>query len=217
METRTCTKCKVEQDVNGFYIRRSRNNQPKSICKKCESIQKAKPIEVVPDLEGEIWKDITGFEGIYVVSNMGRVKRIMHRKNPTNTIMNTTLNGGGYHRLSLTVNGKGNDRILSVLVATAFIPNPENKPQVNHLKGKDDNRAESLEWNTAKENINHAWRTGLSKPKSGVLNGQSVLTEKEVLEIRAIENMSKREIATLYNVNEGAIGKIINRQRWKHI
>jgi hypothetical protein len=217
METKTCTKCKVEQDINNFYVRRSRNNQPKSICKKCESIQKAKPIEVVPDLEGEIWKDIAGFEGIYVVSNMGRVKRIMHRKNPTNTIMNTTLNGGGYHHLMLTVNGKGHSKILSILVATAFIPNPENKPQVNHLNGKDDNRAESLEWNTSKENIRHAWDNGLSKPKLGTLNGNAVLTEKEVLEIRAIEGMTKRDIGKLYNIGEAAVGKIINRQRWCHI
>jgi hypothetical protein len=217
MESKTCTKCKVEQNIENFYIRRSRNNQPKSICKKCESIQKARPIEVVPDLKGEIWKDIAGFEGIYVVSNMGRVKRIMHRKNPTNTIMNTTLNQAGYHHLMLTVKGRGYGKILSILVATAFIPNPENKPQVNHLKGKDDNRAESLEWNTSKENINHAWRTGLCTAKKGEKHNLSKLTEKEVLEIRAIKGMSKREIATLYNIGETAVGKIINRQRWKHI
>jgi len=216
MENKICTKCEVEQDINSFYIRRSRNNQPKSICKKCESIQKAKPIEIVPDLDGEIWKDILGFEKIYVVSNMGRVKRIMHRKNPTNTIMNTTLNSNGYHRLALTVNGKGYDRILSILVATAFIPNPENKPQVNHLKGKDDNRAESLEWATAKENIDHAWRTGLSKPKFGVLNGKSVLTEKEVLEIRS-SKLTATEVSKLYNVNLPAIYKILSKTRWKHI
>jgi hypothetical protein len=216
METKTCTKCKVEQEISGFYIRRSRNNQPKSICKKCESIQKAKTIEVVPDLEGEIWKDIAGFEGIYLVSNMGRVKRIMHRKNPTNTIMNTTLNGGGYHHLMLTVNGKGYGKILSILVATAFIPNPENKPQVNHLKGKDDNRAESLEWNTAKENINHAWRTGLSKPANGTLNGNAVLTEKDVLEIRG-SSLTPLEISLKYNVKREQIYKILRRERWSHI
>lgn len=217
MENKICTKCKLNKRLEDFYVRRARNNQPKSICKNCESIQKAKPVDIVPDLEGEIWKDIEGFESIYLVSNMGRIKRIMHRKNPTNTLMKTTLNTGGYHRISLTVNGKGYSRILSRLVAIAFIPNPKNKPQVNHLNGKDDNRAESLEWNTSKENINHAWETGLSTPKNGILNGNSVLTEKEVIEIRAIKGISKREIATLYNIGEAAVGKIIHRQRWNHI
>ena len=217
METKTCTKCNIDQDIENFYIRRSRNNQRKSICKGCESIQKAKPIEVVPDLEGEIWKDIEGYEGIYLVSNKGRVKRIMHRKNPTNTIINTSLNATGYHKIALTLNGKGFCKILSRLVAQAFIPNPENKPQVNHLKGKDDNRAESLEWSTSKENINHAWETGLSTAKKGDKHNMAKLTEKEVLEIRAIKGMTKKDIGKLYNIGEAAVGKIIYRQRWKHI
>lgn len=216
METKTCTKCKVEQEISGFYIRRSRNNQPKSICKKCESIQKARPIEIVPDLEGEIWKDILGFEGIYVVSNMGRVKRVMHRKHPTNTIINTSLNATGYHKIALTLNGKGYCKILSRLVAIAFIPNPENKPQVNHLNGKDDNRTESLEWNTSKENINHAWKTGLSKPAYGTSNGNSVLTEKDVLEIRK-SSLTPLEISLKYNVKREQIYKILKRKRWSHI
>lgn len=216
METKTCTKCKVEQSIDNFYIRRSRNNQPKSICKKCESIQKAKPIEVVPDLDGEVWKDIKGYEGIYLVSNMGRVNRILHRKNPTNTIINTSLNATGYHKIALTLNGKGYCKILSRLVAIAFIPNPENKPQVNHLNGKDDNRAESLEWNTSKENINHAWDTGLSKPANGILNGNSILTEKEVLEIRKSE-LHRHRLSTIYKVSVSTIDHVLNRTRWKHI
>jgi len=216
METKTCTKCKVEQEISGFYIRRSRNNQPRTICKKCESIQKAKPIEVVPDLEGEIWKDIINYEGIYVVSNKGRVKRIMHRKNPTNTIINTSVNSFGYYYVCLTKLGKGNNFMVSRLVATAFIPNPENKPQVNHLKGKDRNEVENLEWNTSKENINHAWETGLSKPKKGTLNGNAILTEKEVLEIRE-SSLTPLEISLKYNIKREQVYKILRRERWSHI
>ncbi len=224
MELKICTICNVEQDVENFYIRRSRNNQRKSICKSCESKQKAKPVEIVPDLEDEIWKDIEGFEGIYLVSNMGRVKRIMHRKNPTNTIMKTTLNGGGYHRLSLTVNGKGHDRILSRLVAIAFIPNPENKPEVNHIGldkngrpgNKNDNRAISLEWNTSKENINHAWDNGLAKPLNGSLNGNSILIEEDILDIRS-SKLTPLQLSLKYSVNREQIYKILRRERWKHI
>lgn len=216
MESKTCTKCKIEQDIENFYIRRTRNNQRKSICKECESKSKAKPVEIVPDLEGEIWKDIEGFEGIYLVSNLARVKRIMHRKNPTNTLMESSLNGGKYHRHSLCLNGKRYERLLSRLVAIAFIPNPENKPEVNHLNGKDDNRACSLEWSTTKENIDHAWENGLSKPQNGELNGNAVLTEKDVLEIRA-SSETPLELSLRFNVKREQIYKILRRERWKHI
>jgi len=216
MENKICTKCKIEQPVGNFYVRRSRNNQPKSICKSCESLQKAKPVEVVPDLEGEIWKDIEEFKGFYMVSNKERVKRIMHRKNPTNRIMKISKNEDDYLQLVLTMNGIQYCRRLNRLVAIAFIPNPENKPEVNHLKGKDDNRPESLEWSTTLENIHHAWETGLAKPQKGVLNGNAVLTEREVLEIRA-SKLTPIEISKLYNVNVPAIYKILARTRWNHI
>lgn len=225
MESKICTRCKTEQDVENFYVRRTRNNQRKSICKECESKQKAKPVEIVPDLEGEVWKDVVGFEGVYVVSNLARLKRIMHRKNPTNTLMESTLNPQGYFRNTLCLNGKRYEKRLARLVAMAHIPNPENKPEVNHIGidengrpgNKNDNRAISLEWSTSKENIDHAWENGLSKPLNGIANGNSVLTEKEVLEIRAIKGMTKRDIAKLYNIGEAAVGKIINGKRWKHL
>lgn len=215
METKKCTKCNVEQDIENFYIRRARN-QRKSICKSCESISKAKPVEIVPDLEGEIWKDVIDYEGFYVVSNIGRVKRIMHRKNPTNTIINPIKNPFGYYYVTLTKLGKQNNFMVSRLVAIAFIPNPENKPQVNHLKGKEDNRATSLEWTTSKENIKHAWDTGLSKPQLGEVNGNSVLTEKDILEIRA-SSLTPLELSLKYNVLREQIYKILRRERWKHI
>lgn len=217
METKICTRCKDEKEITEYYIRKDRNNQIKAMCKTCENKRFEKPIPIVPDLEGEIWKDIEDYESIYVVSNKGRVKRMMHRKHTTNTIINPSINSFGYYYVCLTKNGKGKNFMVSRLVATTFIPNPENKPQVNHIKGKSRNEVENLEWNTSKENINHAWKTGLSKPVNGTLNGNAILTEKEVLEIRAIKGMSKREIATLYNIGEAAIGKIIHRVRWKHI
>jgi hypothetical protein len=216
MEIKTCTRCSVVKEVDNFYIRRTRNSQRKSICKQCESIQKARPVAHVPDLEGEIWKDILGYEGIYLVSNKGRVKRIMHRKNVTNKIINSTKKANDYIFVCLTINGINKDFKTSRLVAIAFIPNPENKPQVNHLNGKDDNTVESLEWNTSKENIRHAWDTGLSKPMNGETNGNSILNEKDVLEIRA-SSLTPTEISKIYNVNLPAIYKILARNRWKHI
>lgn len=216
METKICTKCKEEKEIGDFYIRRTRNNQRKAACKECESKQKATPIKFIPDLEGEIWKDILDFEGLYVVSNKERVKRIMHRKNATQKIINHSVNEFGYHYVCLTKNGIGKNYMVSRLVATAFIPNPENKPQVNHLNGKDDNTPESLEWNTSLENIHHAWETGLATPKKGEKHSQSKLTEKDVLEIRA-SNLNHHRLSTIYKVSPATISKIIYRQRWKHI
>lgn len=219
METKKCTKCSIEQDIENFYIRRTRNNQRKSICKECESKQKAKKVIQVPDLEGEIWKDVIDYEGVYLVSNFARVKRIMSRKNPTCDIMNNIYHPSGYVHISLTNNGKGRNFKLHRLVAMAFIPNPENKPQVNHIDGnKLNNLPSNLEWNTSKENINHAWNTGLSKPKNGEKSNFSKLTEKEILEIRELGiTVSPKEISVIYNVSVSYIRRVINRKRWVHI
>lgn len=104
------------------------------------------------------------------------------------------------------------------LVANAFIPNTNNKPCVNHINGiKSDNRVENLEWNTVKENINHAEKTGLRNSK-GIKNIKSKLTEKQVLEIRQIGKTKKiKEIAKNYNIGVSTISEILSFKKWKHI
>ncbi len=100
----------------------------------------------------EIWKPIPNYDG-YFVSSEGRFK------NADGEIKRLNGSPNGYRGVSLKPYGK-----LSAhrLVAQTFIPNPENKPQVNHINGiKYDNRVENLEWVTAQENIQHAYRTGL--------------------------------------------------------
>jgi hypothetical protein len=112
----------------------------------------------------EIFKDVKGFEGLYQVSNLGRLrslgnsqKRKCKIRKPFNTIR-------GYPYIRLHKKNKRTGSTIHRLVANAFIPNPENKATVNHINGiKTDNRVENLEWNTYKENVQHSLRTGLRK------------------------------------------------------
>lgn len=104
----------------------------------------------------EIWKDIEGFEGVYQISSFGRLKSF--KSLPEGRILSNKNSKGGY--LSVILNprqeGQKSEKIHR-LVAKAFIPNPENKPQVNHKNmDKQDNRVENLEWATLNENMKHA-------------------------------------------------------------
>lgn len=109
----------------------------------------------------ENWKPIEGYEGLYEVSTAGAVRNL---KRNGYTLKALTVTHG-YKAVALHKEGKRKMMLIHRLVAAAFIPNPENKPQVNHINGiKTDNRAENLEWATSQENLQHAMETGL-KPK----------------------------------------------------
>lgn len=117
----------------------------------------------------ESWKDIKGFEGYYQISTeqivrglKRTVKKPFGFRTVRERIIKTYLHNCGYWQVLLRKEGKTKRFVIHRLVADAFIPNPLNLPQVNHKNGiKTDNRIENLEWVTEKQNINHAWRTGL--------------------------------------------------------
>jgi len=124
----------------------------------------------------EIWKDIPEYEGLYKISTNGTVAsydriveyyggRMAHRKGK---ILKERYDRYGYKRVELGKNGKNKTFSIHRLVALTFIPNLENKPQVNHINGvKDDNHVENLEWSTSKENINHAYKNKLMHAVKG--------------------------------------------------
>lgn len=105
------------------------------------------------------WKDIEGFEDNYMVSENGEIY------SKKRDIVMKRRQGNYYQNVSLSLNNKGYTRTIHRLVAQAFIPNPLNKPEVNHIDGnKLNNNVCNLEWVTSSENSQHAVDTGLQKP-----------------------------------------------------
>ena len=111
----------------------------------------------------EIWKDIKDYEGLYQVSNLGRVKRIT-----TGRVLKPLKHADGYLMVKLSKNSIVYTKTVHRLVAEAFIPNPEHKSEINHIdENKTNNSLDNLEWMTRKENINHGTRTErMSKTQS---------------------------------------------------
>lgn len=111
----------------------------------------------------EIWKDIRGYEGLYQVSNMGRIKG-------KNKVLHLNTNTCGYKHVTLSKGNVKKTALVHRLVASAFIDNPLNKPQINHRDGnKNNNTAINLEWETQADNNRHAVKTNLRKTKKIVL------------------------------------------------
>ena len=173
----------------------------------------------------EKYKDVVGYEGLYQVSDLGNIKSLARTIYKTDGTTQTfkdktrscTFNGRGYLQLGLSKEGKYVTKKVHRLVAMAFIPNYENKKEVNHKDGnKANNILSNLEWCTASENVQHAYDTGLTFAPTGEDNPTSKFKNQDILDIRASTD-SRRVIAKKYNVSKTTIGYIIRRETWKHI
>lgn len=169
----------------------------------------------------EIWKPVVGYEGLYEVSNLGRVRSNSYRKRYNGKILTNKKHTGGYHYQTLHKNKKRNNFLVHRLVAIAFIENPLSKDQVNHKNGdKQDNRVENLEWCTQKENAQHAIDTGLKKNMPvGEDVGMSKITN---IEAKAIKIMLKKGckqscIASIFGIARNTVSCINTGVTWNHV
>ena len=107
----------------------------------------------------EEWRDVKGYKGKYMVSNIGRVKSLNYRNTGKEGIMKPQDNGHGYLQVELCKDGKREQPLVHVLVATAFLENPDNLPEVNHKdEDKANNCVENLEWCDRAYNLNYGTR-----------------------------------------------------------
>lgn len=162
----------------------------------------------------EVWRDVKGYEGYYQISSSGRVrsldryvigrggKRLIKGK-----ILTPKEKKQGYLDIQLSKAGKSRSFRIHRLVAGAFIPNPENKAEVNHLDGvKGNNRAKNLEWSTREENIDHAVKNGLYRSIPLNLIGGVILHYKP-----RGKGSSVRALAKEYGYSKSRIHEVIKR------
>lgn len=152
----------------------------------------------------EIWKDIEGFEGLYQVSNLGRVKSFY-----TNRILKCSTHPQGYLTVTLCKDSTKYTKKIHRLVAQAFIPNPDNKPEVNHIdENKTNNNLSNLEWSTRKENVNHGTR---NKRASKTLSIPIIATNIRSGESQEFYGAS--ECARQLGLNQGHIPSVLKGRR----
>lgn len=183
----------------------------------------------------EKWLPAPGYEGYYEVSNLGRVKSaaifIRHDGNWADEggytkkikIRTQQTNRYGYKAIKMCKMGNCKRCLVHRLIALAFIPTDNPKLQINHIDGdKTNNNVNNLEWVTPKENMKHAWETGLINKDHtvGSRHHKATLTEEQVVEIRSLyaaKAFTKDQLAEKYDLNKSTLSDLLYRRTWKHV
>lgn len=182
----------------------------------------------------EIWKDVENYEGYYQVSNSGRVRSLsrmldyrksihgdwFHQRIHRGQLLRPVTRKDGYMRLFLRKKRKMKSKYVHRLVAEAFIPNPENKPQINHKNGiKADCKVGNLEWATSFENNLHALKTGLRMSTKGEAHPRAIINN---FQARVIKKTNSKELGTnylasIFGISPSTISCIRYGHSWKHL
>lgn len=177
----------------------------------------------------EEWRDVVGYEGLYKVSNLGRIYQF-ERTMVNNfgecvrkaKVKNLNPDKRGYVKVTLT-NKEGVTISTTVhrVVCQAFLPNPTNLPMVNHKNGiKHDNRLENLEWCDDSHNSRHAIETGLTRIRKGEEIYFAKYSNYQVWLIKKMyhdDGLSITEITNMLGCNRRTIADMIKNRTWKHI
>ncbi len=178
--------------------------------------------------DGEIWKDINGYESIYMISNYGKIKSnqraVIECNGKSRTlysrILRQTLNTkNGYFYVTLYRDKIGTTFSIHRLVALHFHEINALKPHVNHKDGnKQNNHYLNLEWVTRSENQKHAVKLGLLIPTKVRARGERIsnLKNNDIIDIR-MSKLTQRELGIKYNIAQTAISCIKLKKTWKHI
>jgi hypothetical protein len=182
-------------------------------------------------MEQEVWENISNSD-FYAVSNLGKVKRLEHRKwnshnnsynNCREKILSINYNNSKHYGRIAIFFQDGTKKVCGIhrLVAENFINNPLGLPQVNHLDGnKENNQTSNLEWSSPENNMQHRIHIlGIKPWKNGEDCNFTILTEEQVLSIPSLlsEGVNKREIAKMFGVSPSTITEITSGRSWKHL
>ncbi len=174
----------------------------------------------------EAWKDISDYEGLYQVSNLGRIKALPRdRRNQHGSWVSPEKilspgDSNGYPVVSLTKNKIVRGFLVHRVVAIHFIYNSADKREVNHIDGnKRNNILSNLEWCTPVENAKHAASIGLLRPRIGSQNGRSKLTESDIVKIINLykSGHNQYEIMKIFGISQANVSIIVNRKTWSHL
>jgi len=177
-------------------------------------------------MKEEQWKPIKGYEGLYEVSSESRIKSLSRtaRANVTGVrkikerILRQSLSSYGYAIVNLSKNGIKKCIQVHRVIASAFIPNPENKPQVNHIDFvRNNNKISNLEWVTVSENAIHSVpnrgkRWGDNAPRSKL----SEKTKRRIISIYVDGRFTQSELAKRFDVCQPTISDIVNKESIKY-
>lgn len=166
----------------------------------------------------EEWRDIPGFDGKYQASSYGRIRSLSFNKTKQIRPLSISQNRAGYCLVALQINNKSKRILVHRLIALTFIPNKDNKPQVNHIDGdKSNNRLDNLEWVTGKENVRHFHHVLMKRPikiQSGRKRGWQ---SKPVICVETGERYeSIASAARSIGVSEKAISQLLKNPTNRH-